>query len=657
MRRLIPIFALLAAVSLAVTSCCRAIDPSYQMISDPGNALAFFLSTPTGTALKIDSTGWGPNWAWVSVATQNRGTGEDLDARTTVTINKEKGETIDLHLHAHAAGRTITMEYTTKNDKEIPLTMIAATINAAESAGAKAVITTADGKESTVNLPPGTEWFSQTKAITFTGKGWGPINLTIDPPIEVAANGELRLALAHEAIKAGEKKVTLTWNFPDATGKLGDIAMTHKPADLVKFAPDIVTADWFAYQPKWNVDPSPISMESWRQAAGTHGGVLQKGDRFEFADGTPVKFFGTNLSFNMSSPEKADADFTAARFAKYGVNAVRMHKFTGAGWEGIGDENDALKMKPDGLDRLDYFSNQLKTRGIYYGWSHTYHFKIKPANKDRIAGYDELMKNGGDTYGVINWAEDVQDLLIEQVVGLLQHKNPYTGMTYAADPALCFVEMQNEDDIFFYTTGDAYGKFPTYKKLLQKRFAEFLTAKYGTQEKLAVAWGAAPAAADAATSPATGAASAPAGELKANESLKDGTIEVQPNPWFESDQFLPGQNAGMRQRMLDNAAFLHETQNRFYAKFQKAIRAAGYKGPLVGSPWQAPTMVPHYYNLKSDALAGYIDRHNYVGGLLNDTMLKSPGGGFLASGLQQVAGQPFGLSEWIHVYPSLYSAE
>jgi hypothetical protein len=54
---------------------------------------------------------------------------------------------------------------------------------------------------------------------------------------------------------------------------------------------------------------------------------------------------------------------------------------------------------------------------------------------------------------------------------------------------------------------------------------------------------------------------------------------------------------------------------------------------------------------------GYVDRHNYFGGGLFDSMLAQPGSGYFSSGLQQVANRPFGLSEWIHVYPSLYSAE
>ena len=56
-------------------------------------------------------------------------------------------------------------------------------------------------------------------------------------------------------------------------------------------------------------------------------------------------------------------------------------------------------------------------------------------------------------------------------------------------------------------------------------------------------------------------------------------------------------------------------------------------------------------------MVGYIDRHNYFGGALGDSMLGKPGSGDFSSGLQQVANRPFGISEWIHVYPSLYSAE
>jgi len=132
---------------------------------------------------------------------------------------------------------------------------------------------------------------------------------------------------------------------------------------------------------------------------------------------------------------------------------------------------------------------------------------------------------------------------------------------------------------------------------------------------------------------------------------------LQTNPWFFGQDHLPGQKGGSRQRLLDTAEFLHHVQNEFYGKFVKAIREAGYKGPLCGSPWQAPAMLPHYYNLYSDYLVGFIDRHNYFGGRSGQAQVSHPGGGYFSSGLQQVADRPFSLSEWITVYPSLHSAD
>jgi len=402
----------------------------------------------------------------------------------------------------------------------------------------------------------------------------------------------------------------------------------------------IAGPDWFPFAPSADPVPSVISMNDWLdKPAGTHGGVRMVGDRFQFEDGTPVKFWGMNLSYGGNcAPEKKDAEFTAARFAKYGVNGVRLHKFSYPKDKmGIGDTDDATKMSPEGLDRLDYFAAKLKGHGVYYGWSHTYGFYVCPGNKDRLVAYDEIARSlKGNTYGFINFAEDVQDLMIEMVVNLLKHKNPHTGLTYAEDPALSFIELQNEDDIFFYTSESAFKACPTYTKLFTARFTDWLKVKYGTEDALKQAWG---------------------GALKADESLAARNIVPQTNPWFFGDGHLPGQKGGARQRLLDAAAWLHEIQNTFYSRFVKAIRDAGYKGPLCGSPWQAPSMLPHYANLRSDYLVGYIDRHNYFGGGLFDSMLAKPGSGYFSTGLQQVGDRPFGFSEWITVYPSLYSAE
>ena len=90
-------------------------------------------------------------------------------------------------------------------------------------------------------------------------------------------------------------------------------------------------------------------MNDWLdKPAGKHGGVRMVGDHFEFEDGTPVKFWGVNLSYGGGcAPEKKDAEFTAARYAKYGINGVRLHKFSyPKNQMGIGDLNDATQHGP-----------------------------------------------------------------------------------------------------------------------------------------------------------------------------------------------------------------------------------------------------------------------------------------------------------------------
>jgi hypothetical protein len=581
--------------------------------------------------------GWGPNWQWVGVGANDKAKGDKLDVTTQFVVNKERGEVIGIRFQAWKSGtRQVTFQYDLSAEKDVPVTMVIAGLGAEKkSARGQWTITHPDGKTSVVKLPVGiTARPPATKAVLGL-ENVGDVSIGFEPPCPIAFDGDMRVLLADKVFKAGKTSTTLTLTFPS------EASLLARQEDLDKLSRTVAGPEWFPLTVSDDLaGPSVFAMDDWlEKPAGLRGGVRMVGDRFQLEDGTPIKFWGTNLSYGSGcAPQKADADATAARFAKYGINSVRLHKFSYPKGRdnGIGDANDVTKMDAEGLERLDYFSSQLAQRGIYYAWSHTFNFKVVPGNRDRLVAYDEIEKHlKGDTYAFINFAEDVQDLMIEMVVNLLKHKNPHTGRTYADDPALAFIELQNEDDIFFYTSERAFNACPTYKQLFTAKFTDWLKAKYGTDVALAKAWGG----------------------LQSGESLAAKNIAPQTNPWFFGSDNLPKQTGGARQRLLDAATWMHELQNRFYTRFAKAIRDAGYRGPLCGSPWQAPAMLPHYLNLRSDALVGFIDRHNYFGGELNDTMLSQPGSGYFSSGLQQVADRPFGASEWIHVYPSLYSAE
>jgi hypothetical protein len=619
------------AVMLLVLAAVPAFaaDSGWRIIRDLQNSFYFFLAHGDRILAKAGVVAWGPNWDWAAVESKAVADQGVLSLTAPVQLG---GKKVQMSLRAEMKdASTLSLRYRIEAAQDTPLTMIAFTLAPPEGSSLQTDVGGVAGIGG-LKLPAGRGNHGSPASISFLAPGEpGPFIMRVSPALPVTTDGEVRLVMTRDVLHSGVVQASLTLTLPGPAGLLASAA------DIEALAPVVPQSDWFEFKPSWGSAPSVIGMENWLEApAGLHGGVRMVKDQFQFADGKPVKFWGTNLSFGAVAPSKVDAKFTAGRFAKYGINAVRMHKFTGVGWAGIGDARTATKMEPLGLDRFDYFASQLAQRGIYYGWSHSFQYTVRSSDKARLSGYAELAKAGGNTYAVINWAEDVQDLMIETVVNLLKHRNRYSGKTYAEDPALAFIEVQNEDDIFFYTTADALKKFPTYRDQLYQRFARWLRAKYGSQEGLAKAW---------------------VGALNPGEVLDDGTVTLDGNPWFLGSDNLPRQKGGARQRLLDAAAFLHETQNQFYGKFVRAVRAAGYQGPLIGSPWQAPAMLPHYYNLKSDWLVGAIDRHDYFGGRISDTMLGTPGGGYLSAGNQQVADRPFSLSEWITTYPSLYSAE
>jgi len=419
----------------------------------------------------------------------------------------------------------------------------------------------------------------------------------------------------------------------------------------IALAQDNDTSGWFPFDTADDLSPSVIDATDWLDApAGKHGWLKMDGDRFVFEDGTPIKFWGVNLADYRVFVDQQEAQRWTDFLAKYGVNAVRFHKFTRPGYAGLPVSTVLDSTK---FDQLDYFKARLREKGIYYGWSHIFGHQLRPGDRNRVLAYDEV-EALGSTIGLVMFAPDLQDLMIELTVNMLNHVNPYTGLRYAEDPALVFVELQNEDDIFFPTTVNAVDRAPTYKKLFEKLFSDWLRQRYGTHEALVKAWG--EQAIDAFPKQQTG------------EHLDKDNIYPMANGWTLG--IGAREQPHLQRRLLDTARFLYEVQNDFYERYTAAIRATGYKGPILTTPWQAGEGIAHYYNLHSDALFGFIDRHNYYGGgagrhdiepgPLTDggaAMVQNPGSGLFGTGMQQVDGRPFVLSEWMSMVPNEWTAE
>lgn len=410
---------------------------------------------------------------------------------------------------------------------------------------------------------------------------------------------------------------------------------------------------WFPFQPQEYFQSKTLDMGDWLdKPAGKHGFLQMKGKDFQFEDGTPVKFWGVNICSNSPfSPEEKVNEWVKL-MTKYGINGVRFHKFT---WEAT-DGVHSTKITDEKWRRFDYFNHTLREAGIYYSWSHIYGHRLRPADSSRVLAYEEIRDTkfpwshlNGTTASLVNFAEDLQELNIELTVSMLNHVNPHTGLRYADDPALTFIELQNEDNIFWGAIEQTLKQTPTYRKLLCEKFSKWLHKKYGSAEELRRAWN--------------------NQGLSAGESLDDLTIYPKPNHGYFSSEYEQAlkEDRAVPPHVADRAAFLFEEQNNFYAKFVEAIRKTGYKGVIVGSCWQAGSGITHFYNLYADYNAGAIDRHNYFGGgtghslkpgkVNNESMLSRPGSGLLSTGLQMVEDRPFQISEWMSLIPNEWVAE
>jgi hypothetical protein len=252
------------------------------------------------------------------------------------------------------------------------------------------------------------------------------------------------------------------------------------------------TAKWFPFEPREYFKSQTLDMSGWLdKPAGSHGFLQMNGKEFRFEDGTPIKFWGVNISSNEPFSEKEKAETWVQLMSKYGINGVRFHKFT---WEAT-DGVHSTEITADKWRRFDYFNHVLREAGIYYSWSHIYGHRLLPADSGRVLAYQEIRDTkfpwshlNGTTASLVNFAEDLQALNIELTVNMLNHVNPHTKLRYADDPALTFIELQNEDNIFWGAIEETLKQTPTYRKMLCEKFSAWLRKKYGTAEALRKAW-------------------------------------------------------------------------------------------------------------------------------------------------------------------------
>ena len=250
----------------------------------------------------------------------------------------------------------------------------------------------------------------------------------------------------------------------------------------------------FQFYIPWDDSSSTAtSVSSWTiKQSRTIGRVYVRADGHFYVNGKRMKFFGVNIGGGAIFPRKEDAEKIAKRLVKLGVNLVRLHGLD-AEWEEVNifggyRAKDTRHFDPNYLDRLDYFVAKLKENGIYVSIGLLVARKFK--STDGLPPEIEKMDRK-DQHALIFIDPQVRELYKEFAYNLLRHRNPYTGMTYAEDPVVAFVEIVNEMGTWFwYLLTDLVSRLPQiYKEELKEKWNTYLKMRFGSIEEVLKTWG------------------------------------------------------------------------------------------------------------------------------------------------------------------------
>ena len=225
--------------------------------------------------------------------------------------------------------------------------------------------------------------------------------------------------------------------------------------------------------------------------AGKYGFVRVEGGNF-VTDKGPIRFNGTNITGPANFPEHDVADRLAARFARLGINCVRLHfmdtwykNFMDSPRQGILDDDTMTqrKLSPQQLDKLDYMIAAFKKLGIYVNMN--LHVGRTLDERDGLPGGSPWANK---TVG--QFMPRMVELQKEYARDLLTHVNRYTGNAYTDEPAVAMIEISNEDQglVKFAQSGKIQSLGKPFQDELARQWNEWLHVKYSSEVTIRSAW-------------------------------------------------------------------------------------------------------------------------------------------------------------------------
>ncbi|WP_269538865.1 sugar-binding protein [Cerasicoccus fimbriatus] len=301
------------------------------------------------------------------------------------------------------------------------------------------------------------------------------------------------------------------------------------------------------------------------QPAGVHGALLTNDEgNFVFEDGTPARFWGTTLAYGASFPKndhqiEAMADAIAAK----GYNVVRFHHNDHI-WGSVSflKNGEVFDLDPSRIDIVDKLIKAFIDRGIYIyidlvdqrGWTE----EVGIPDWEKFAKLENFGWKGVFPMPVM------VDAWKRATDKLINHVNPYTGKSYAEDPAVICIEIINENGPFWDWT---FLTPPSVKTWFDTAWNAWLLERYGNRETLAAAWT----------------------DEEGVCGLFDDEDPAEGNVYRPQLQVLDNWNRSYRSkargaaRYNDFIAFYRDIATEFYQEASAHLRESGYKGQIVGS--------------------------------------------------------------------------
>ncbi|GAB6088936.1 hypothetical protein JCM12856_05290 [Spirochaeta dissipatitropha] len=258
-----------------------------------------------------------------------------------------------------------------------------------------------------------------------------------------------------------------------------------------------------ALQPRWiawdttaipAVD-SPVNLQHLNDhSAGSRGWVVPSPDGKLLLDDSRIRFWGANLSFGANFPEAEYGQRMMQRLSANGVNLVRFHHMDTLGApDGIWTDDIWIsgdrRIDPGQLDRWHALLAAAADEGIYW-------------NLNLLVGrpfvYTDDLSVGLSGLSELDWKQrasiamfhpELIELQQDYARQLLTTVNPYRRSTPIDDPAAAFIEIINENGLWFaHNNGTLAEADPELLQPLLTAWQEYLQERYGSLDEMHLRW-------------------------------------------------------------------------------------------------------------------------------------------------------------------------